>query len=180
MTHVTWSCECGQVEATMPAKGNRIICYCESCRAYVAKLGCSDRLDAWGGNELLQTAPQDVTVTKGAEHMVYMRLTEKGPLRWYAECCDTPMVNTLATRSLPFASFQVHDLEPKEALPPLRGMVNLSGATGRIDNVKKAFVPGMIVGLLFGAAKAHLTGKVKKNPFFDASGAPIGRLVVDD
>ncbi len=174
MTHVTWSCECGLVEAEVPAKGNRIICYCESCRAFVVKLGCEDRLDAQGGNELLQTAPDEVSITKGTEHIVHTRLTEKGPMRWYAGCCDTPMANTLPTRTLPFASFQVHDLKPQETLPPLTGMVNLSGATGHIDNVKKASVAGLIGSLLAGAAKAYLTGKVKKHPFFDASGAPIG------
>ena len=174
MADVTWSCECGLVEAKLPAKGNRIICYCESCRTFVAKLGRADRLDTWGGSELLQTMPQDVTFTKGAEHLVYTRLTDKGPLRWYAGCCDTPMANTLSTRSFPFASFQVHDLQPKDALPPLTGMVNLSGATGHVDPVKKVNTARLMLDLLAGAAKAYLTGTVKKSPFFDASGAPIG------
>ncbi|MEM8802550.1 MAG: DUF6151 family protein [Pseudomonadota bacterium] len=174
MTHVTWQCDCGLVEAKVPAKGNRIICYCESCRAFVVKLGRGDRLDAQGGSELLQTQPKDVTLVKGAEHLAYTRLTDKGPARWYTRCCNTPMANTLPTRALPFASFQVHNLQPKSALPEVAGMVHLNGATGHIEHVKKASIGGLVASLLAGAFTAYVTGKVKQNPFFDASGAPIG------
>jgi len=197
MTHVTWQCECSLVEAKVPASGNRIICYCESCREFVAKLGCADRLDDQGGNELLQAQPKEVTITKGTERLVYTRLTEKGPARWYARCCNTPMANTLTTRALPFASFQVHDLEPKDALPPILGAVNLSGATGRVDLAERMATPTkyrrdtdaiptrkipsqrrtalrFVASVLGTAVSAYLTGKVKQNPFFDASGAPIG------
>ena len=175
MTYVTWQCECGLVEAKVPATGNRIICYCESCRAFVTKLGGNDRLDAQGGSELLQTQPKDVTLVKGVEHLAYTRLTDKGPARWYTRCCNTPMANTLPTRALPFASFQVHDLEPKEALPELNGVVHLGGATGHIEDVKKASMRRLIASILAGAIKAYATGKVKQNPFFDASGAPIAQ-----
>ena len=174
MVDVTWTCKCGAVEARVPTKGNRIVCYCESCRAFVSKLDAKERLNAQGGSELLQTKPQDVTITKGVEHLVHMHLTPKGPLRWYTRCCGTPMANTLTTRSLPFASFQVHDLEPKNNLPAFKGVVNLGGATGHVENAKRASVLALIASILGGAATAYLSGTVKKNPFFDPSGAPIG------
>ena len=174
MTHLIWSCECGQVEAEVPSKGNRIICYCDSCRTYVEKLGKGDRLVHPGsGNELFQTSPQGVRFKQGTERLRYMRLTEKGPLRWYASCCNTPVANTLSTRTLPFASFQVHDFEDKSKLPPVRAHVNLSGATAHVPKPHGSFYP-LVFDILKGAAKAYLTGRVRQNPFFDASGQPVG------
>lgn len=173
MDHVTWRCICGSVEAELPAKGNRIICYCGSCRGFVEDLGFGDRLDAEGGNELFQVAPDGVRIAKGSDQLVWMRLTDKGPLRWYTKCCNTPMVNTLSTRNLPFASFQVHELEPKEALPPVMARVNLKGASGHVDG-ERGSVLMLVLGLLGGAVKAHVTRRVVDNPFFDASGKPIG------
>jgi hypothetical protein len=35
-------------------------------------------------------------------HLRLMRLSEKGLLRWYAGCCDTPLFNTMATPKVPF------------------------------------------------------------------------------
>lgn len=168
----TWTCKCGQVEAEIPETGNRLVCYCNSCRAFVERLGDTDRLDAAGGSDLLQLKPQDVRFRKGTEHLHWMRLTEKGPLRWYAACCNTPMANTLGTRALPFASFQVHDITPKDSLPPVRAHVHLKGATARVENPKRGMA-GLVIDLLLGVAKARLLGRWRDNPFFDVQGRPI-------
>ena len=173
MAHLTWNCACGKVRATMPAEGNRIVCYCESCRAFVERLGATDLLDEWGGSDLLQTMPHKVTFETGLENLSYMKITDKGPLRWYAACCNTPIANTLPTRAFPFASFQTHQFTPEDALPPLKGHVNLSGATGRVDNVQKVSMLSLIASILGGAAVTYLTGKRRKNPFFNSAGQPI-------
>ncbi|MDA9865410.1 DUF6151 family protein [bacterium] len=173
MDHITWRCTCGEVEATLPSHGNRIICYCGSCRAFVEQLDAGNRLDQQGGNELFQVAPDGVRLTKGIDQLVWMRLTEKGPLRWYAKCCRTPMANTLSSRALPFASFQVHELNPKAALPAVKARVNLAGALGQVDG-EKGSLSKLVLGLLGNAAKAHIMRRVAQNPFFGVDGKPVG------
>ena len=173
MDHAIWQCGCKAVQAEVPAKGNRILCYCASCREFVERLGKGDRLDSAGGSDLMQVSPDGVHITQGIDHLRWMRLTEKGPVRWYASCCNTPMVNTLATRGLPFASFQTHDLTPKEALPPVRAHVHLKGATQRVEDPKGSFI-SLVFSLLGSAAKARVTGRWRNNPFFDDDGKLIG------
>ena len=172
MDTVTWTCECGLVEARVPARGARVVCYCESCRAFVERLGCADRLDAEGGNDLFQVDPSEVKIVAGADRLAYLRVTEKGPLRWYATCCNTPMANTLATRAVAFASFQSHDLRPQEGLPEVGARVNLRGATGHVEGARGSVWP-MILGLLGRTLRGYATGAWRRNPFFDASGKPI-------
>ncbi len=172
MADLTWTCECGAVEARVPADGMRLVCYCESCRAFVERFGKTDRLNAAGGSELLQVDPQHVTFTRGVEHLRYMKITEKGPLRWYAACCGTPMANTLGARWVSFASFQTHDMAPKERLPEKIAHVNLKGALARVEEPLGS-VRSMIAALIGRTVKSVLTGGGRRNPFFGADGRPI-------
>jgi hypothetical protein len=98
-------CRCGSVEgrvASAAAKTvNRVVCYCDDCQAFAHALGRADLLDAQGGSDIVQVAPAALSFTRGREHIVGLRLTEKGLYRWYTECCKTPIGNTLGT-SIPF------------------------------------------------------------------------------
>jgi hypothetical protein len=172
MEQSLWRCECGAVEADLPVNGARLICYCQSCRAFVERLNKADRLDAAGGSDLLQVAPDRVSFRKGTDHLAWFQITQKGPLRWYTTCCGTPMANTLATRQVPFASFQAHDISPAEHLPHVSGRVHLKGATDWVKEPKGRLLP-LIMGFVGRAIKARLTGTWRKNPFFDEHGRPI-------
>ena len=174
MTDLTWTCECGGVEVQVPAEGNRLVCYCESCRAFVETFGKSDRLDEAGGSDLLQVTPEQVSISKGAEHLRYLRLTEKGPLRWYASCCGTPMANTLGSRMVAFASFQTHDLQPQDKLPEIVARVNLKGALQRVKEPLGSARP-LITSLIGRSIKSWVTGSWRRNPFFGSDGTPIAK-----
>ncbi|MDJ0637670.1 MAG: DUF6151 family protein [Paracoccaceae bacterium] len=169
MDKATWTCQCGKVEVEVPTTGVRLKCYCKSCRAFVERLGKTERLDAAGGSDLLQVAPDGVRILKGQEHLAWLRLTEKGPLRWYATCCNTPMANILPTRHVPFASFQVADLSPQDGLPKVAAKVHLKGALAHVDGPHGSALP-MILALLGRMVSAHVTGKWRRNPFFDDNG----------
>ena len=168
-----WTCTCGKVAAEVPVRGNHVFCYCKSCREFAEVLGHAERLDTQGGSALFQVSPSDVHFLKGKDQLVWMRLTEKGPLRWYTRCCKTPFANTLSTRTLPFASIQVHELEPKGALPPVKARLNLKGATGHVTG-EKGSVLALVMSVLTGAAMAHITRRTADNPFFGADGKPAG------
>ncbi|MEM7753457.1 MAG: DUF6151 family protein [Pseudomonadota bacterium] len=173
MKHATWTCVCGSVEAELPSAGNHLVCYCESCRGFVEQLGKGDRLDAAGGSALFQVSPDQVRFTKGAEHLRWMKLSPKGPMRWYTACCNTPMANTLANRAIAFASFQVHDIAPQDALAEVSARVHLKGALAHVEGRTGGIGP-LLASLLGRSAKSWVTGAWKRNPFFDASGTPIG------
>lgn len=172
MGQATWRCHCGTVEAAVPTSGVRLVCYCASCRGFVERLGKADRLDAAGGNDLLQVAPDQVRFVKGTDHLAWLQITPKGPLRWYATCCGTPMANTVGTRQVPFASFQVADMSPAEHLPEVRARVHTKGAVGPIDGATGGLWP-VLIGLAGRVIKARLTGKWRINPFFGQDGRPI-------
>ncbi len=170
-----WSCRCGQVEIAAelkPAGDSRLVCYCKSCRAFAEQTGAGNTIDDWGGVDLYQTAVERVDIVKGSDKLHWTKLSEKGPLRWFATCCGAPVANTLSTRQIPFVTLMTDGFEAKDALPPVMGRVNLRGATSRIEadigTPKKA-----IRAFFWRAAKSRLNGGYKRNPFFDANGVPI-------
>src|SRR5271170_7107234 len=95
-------CRCGAVRGVMtdvsPVTGNRVICHCNDCQAFARFLGQDGVLDARGGTDIFQVAPSQIRVTEGADHLVCVRLSEKGLFRWYAGCCKTPIGNMAGAR----------------------------------------------------------------------------------
>ena len=100
-------CRCGLL--TGVARGiassrvNRVMCYCHGCQAYARALGRYEAImDELGGTDVFQMSPRDLKFFTGVEHLAYMKVTEKGALRWYAKCCQTPIAHILALLRLPF------------------------------------------------------------------------------
>ena len=168
-----WSCNCGEVELSVePGDGTRLVCYCASCQRFANDFGAGETLDPSGGAELYQTAPERVIITKGADKLSWVKFTQKGPNRWFTTCCNTPMANSLATRSIPFATILTHNLEDKLALGPIIARVNRKDATapitGDAGNSGKA-----IRAFMWRALRSRISGRYKRNPFFDANGKLI-------
>lgn len=105
---ISLRCSCGKVRGiakdVTPARGNRVVCYCDDCQAYAHWLGrADDMLDAHGGTDVYQLTPAQLEITDGAEYVRCMRLTAKGLLRWYTACCRTPVANQVDSIRIPFA-----------------------------------------------------------------------------
>jgi hypothetical protein len=119
--HLPIRCRCGAVRGSLvaagPAAGNHVICYCDDCQAFAYALGrAGDVLDACGGSEIVQVSPARIRFEAGAEKLSCLRLTAKGPLRWYTSCCNTPIGNTLASGAVPFIGMLCACLEaPRDA-----------------------------------------------------------------
>ena len=176
-----WTCNCGQVELAVAAgDGTRIVCYCASCQRFANRFGAGETLDAAGGADLYQTAPETVQITKGREHLSWIKFTSKGPNRWYTTCCKTPMANSLGTRAIPFATVLSYNIDDKSGLGPVAARVNRKAATAHISedpgNAGKA-----IRAFIWRALRSRVSGRYKQNPFFDANGALIAAgEAVDD
>lgn len=168
-----YTCRCGRFVAQVDTReGIRAVCYCNSCREFAEKTGAADALDAAGGSDLYQVAPYLIHVIQGADQLTWMRLTPTGPLRWYTRCCKTPVANTLASRSLPFATLQSHRFADPAALGPVICRVNRRFATDRVPDDGKG-VGALYRNFAARMLKSYLTGGWRRTPFFDEKGALI-------
>lgn len=170
---------------------NRLVCFCDDCRAFAHLLGRGEALlDDNGGTEVLQTTPARLAVTEGDDHLACVKLSPKGILRWYASCCGSPICNTPATPRLPFASL-VHGIvdwsaagmNADDCVGPVRGRVYgrfAIGDTAGLDAHDTAPL-GLILRVGWGIIKARLRGEHRRSPFFDAeSGKAVRRATVLD
>lgn len=177
-----WTCRCGEFAAEVETKGGfRAVCYCQSCRDFAARTEATDALDAGGGSDLTQVAPRNVRFLKGgAEKLAWLKLTPKGPVRWYTTCCNTPVASTLGSPALPFVTLQTHRFADPEAVGPVAARVFPEAATGPVPGGGGGMAALYLrfAGLVL---KAKLTGGGKPNPFFGPDGKPVveGGLVAD-
>jgi len=90
-------------------------------------------------------------------------------LRWYAGCCDTPLLNTMATPKLPVVGVLTDRLEATEPLGALIAAGFVEGADGKARHVHGGRVVGRV---LRRTVAARLSGHWKDAPLFDrVSGA---------
>ena len=176
------ACRCGQFTAEVrdvtPDLSNRVICYCASCRKFATELGREDALEAGGGTDLVQIGAGQLDIRSGAEHLVPLRLTEKGPLRWYAACCDTPIGNTAGTPEVPFISLLRRPLDlPEEAVGPVRAQLHRKAALAHVAAVGEGRGVGAVL-LRFAriVLAARGRGEHRRNPFFGPNRKPIARV----
>jgi hypothetical protein len=101
-------CRCGNVRglarALSPRVGLRFFCYCRHCQAFVRFLGRPEVLDAAGGTDIFQMAPARLRLDAGLEALRCVRLSNRGVLRWYTDCCHTPVANTADTARFPLVA----------------------------------------------------------------------------
>jgi hypothetical protein len=165
--HLTCSCESMAWSVYAGAPGRHIVCYCKDCQSFARHLDHAEVLDANDGTHIFQTIPRDVHFLRGFEHLRVLRLSETGILRWYANCCKTPVANTLTKPDWPFVGV---------ILPPhgtgfgaVGARVFTDAANGEVAG--SGFVmSGM--GILWRALIALGTGKTD-SPFFDANRQPV-------
>ena len=176
-----FQCRCGALTGLLsqPNLALRGVCYCKDCRAFAHHLGVATYThDALGGADFLAAQARHVSFTSGIEHLACLSLTQKGLLRWYAKCCNTPICNTARNwkvpyvgllsgclktdpaafeRSFPQVQMRVNTQSAKQAPPPmrLRTAISLAG-----------FMPRVML--------SSISGAYRQTPFFDqAEGAPV-------
>jgi hypothetical protein len=171
-----WTCGCGAFQARLDLRGvGRVICYCRFCQAFAHHLAASDQLDEAGESDLLQMVPEQVRFIAGGENIRCLRLSDKGPIRWYAGCCDTPLGNTYARRSLPFLTITVAGMADRDQLLPVQVRVYSAGARGPIENNRQHWA-GFIAAFVRRTIGSWLTGRYRQTPFFDQRCAPVSRV----
>jgi hypothetical protein len=174
---VALRCRCGKARGcieTVSKSNMHIVCYCNDCRAFLTAIGRMEILDEFGGSELFITSPSQLKLTAGLEGLQCLRLSEKGMLRWYSGCCNTPLANTLAASGVPFVA--IHrafiDLSNTDVLGPtkhVQARFALSSPPLKTESSKSfATMWKIMVFLLNG----RLRGAYKPNPLF-VDGKPV-------
>jgi hypothetical protein len=172
-------CRCGHLRGVAselsPRGGFRFVCYCKDCQAFARFLARPDMLDPAGGTDILQMPAARVTLAAGTDALRCLRLSPGGVLRWYTECCRTPIANTAASPRFPVAAL-IHSFIGRdpggrtrdEVLgPPLCGLYRGS-AIGPLPPDAPA-PPSMGVSLRR-ASKVlgwWMHGLARPSPFFD-------------
>lgn len=172
-------CNCGALRGhvALPTTTSRGVCYCRDCQAYARALGrTKDVLDDAGGTEIIAVAPSHVVFERGLDSLACVSLTAKGLLRWYAQCCATPVGNTPRDAKAHYVGL-VHTVLTRTMLD------DSFGASKTHINAESALRPVSATPLLMAASMieiakitvpARLSGEYHDNPFFDAkSGAPV-------
>lgn len=186
MTDLELSCRCGGLRGVLRGApdclASRVICYCSDCRAFAEHLDRADVLDAQGGTDICQLPAARLEFTSGREHLACLRLTDRGPLRWYAACCGTPVANTPPSAQAPFAGVLRAALRAEEAaLRPVDHRIMTAEARGPVEGPSQhpAFPRALIARLLSRILLWRLRGDHRRTPFFDPdTGAPVAAPLV--
>jgi hypothetical protein len=186
MANITVQCQCGIVAGTLAdvsaGSGTRLMCYCADCQAYARAMKAEYVMNAYGGTDIFQVPPGYLTLHQGAERMMSLRLKEGGLTRWYADCCQTPIANTVAA-TMPFIGVILNpsvNVFDQNALGDVRYHVQAEYAEGQPSGVTmhKGFPFGLLLRNLPLFMWAKLRGKAAESPFYKRSGEPISAPVV--
>lgn len=177
MTTHPIQCRCGALRGQLDCSGtsSRVICYCPDCRAFANFLGRPNEiLDEQGGTEIVQVAQPRLTLLEGTDHLAAVRLTDKGMIRWYASCCNTPLGNTLANPKVGFIGLIHLSLDH----PHMDGdfgsstaLLNTSAALGDTKPRQRGLLRA-VVRFLGIVLSTRIKGRYRNSPLFDGSGAP--------
>lgn len=175
-------CRCGTVKGQVARAetANRGVCYCKDCQAFARFLCHPDEiLDESGGTDVVATLASNVTITEGASALACMSLTEKGLLRWYARCCNTPIGNTTRNFKLSYVGLVHNCLESSgapldAAFGPVRMRVNTQSATRGRPSATPLATVAAVLRLMASIGRVRLDGSYRRTPFFDAQrGTPV-------
>ena len=175
---LTLRCACGALTGCLAGRtakaGTHIVCHCRDCRAFQVAVGRDDP-GADRGVNVLQIGPAGLKITGD---MAAIRMSPRGPFRFYAACCGTPIATTMTKPTIPFAGLLTAVLEDPDRLGPVRANVNITGADG---SVKHKRIGRVVRAIFSNAGSACLRGERKVTPFFDPeTGAPVVEPVVID
>ena len=170
-------CKCGTIKGEISGTGthSRLICYCTDCRAFARFLEKTpDILDQQGGTEIVQIAQPRLRFSQGEDQLAAIRLSDKGLIRWYAVCCDTPMGNTLPNAKLSFIGMIHSCLRPEQMDQDFGDKVapvNTDTALGE-PKPKQRGLPGVIARMVWILLSNRVNGAYKKSALFNEAGQP--------
>lgn len=176
-------CKCGTLKGEISDTGtsNRVACYCKDCRAFARFLTTTpDILDQQGGTEIIQIAQSRLRFSQGEDQLAAMRLTDRGMIRWYTKCCETPIGNVLANPKLSFIGM-IHTCLKQDRITQDFGIdiatAHVGSALGK-PRPQQTGMPGVVARMAWMAWMAWImlsgwvSGGYKKSVLFNDEGKP--------
>lgn len=171
-------CNCGAVQGKVlkGAPSNRVRCFCNDCQAFGRFFGpAAQVLDAHGGTEIVQVCQSRVHFDHGFEHLASIRLTNRGMIRWYAQCCHTPIGNTMSDPKMSFIGL-IHTVLDVAALEKDFGdsiaLLNTKTAFGDPKPQQRG-----LFGVIFRFARLVLVSRImgyyKRSQLYTSEGSPV-------
>ena len=175
-TDLTLRCGCGKLKGRVldvePAHGTHGECHCQDCQSFARYLGHAAVLGPRGETEIFQTSIWRVSIDQGADQLRCLRLGPKGAFRWYADCCKTPIANTMPGGKLNFVGLFGVTLDAPD--PAILGpMLFRYGAAGDGPVLKNFGVFTVVRRILSRAIGARFRKGTTGTPFFTESGQPV-------
>lgn len=181
MAEIQLACSCGTVRGVamnIKAKtGTRVMCCCYDCQSFAQFLEQEDNvLDRYGATEILQIPVSYVQITEGNEQIACVRLSQKGMYRWYVQCCNTPIGNTMKA-GIPFIGLihsfmdntSIKDVELSENL----GYLKVKFAKKAVPFDQHASQFSVMSKIIFNLIKWKIKGLDKSSTFFEDNGQPV-------
>jgi hypothetical protein len=182
MSDIQLGCACGAVTGALSNAAldhcNHLVCYCKDCQKFANHLGLEPPLlDAHGGTEVVQASPAWISITAGQDHLRALQLTPKGLLRWYTDCCRTPVANTVSA-GLPFAGIVaafIRQPNLNETFGPVKYRIQGQDAINPPADLEidPAFPRAMVAKIMVQIAMGRLRGHHRPSPFFGEDGRPL-------
>jgi hypothetical protein len=153
------------------ASATRAVCYCSDCQAFARFLGTPGVVDDDGGTEVVASLPRHLHFTAGLDALACLSLTERGLLRWYARCCNTPIGNTPRNPKVPYVGVISACLEAtspsiESSFGRRRIAVNTQSARHPVRSTSVA-TAAAVLRLMSRAALDRIGGAYRSNPFFE-------------
>jgi Family of unknown function (DUF6151) len=172
-------CQCGTLKGYVspPDMACRAVCYCKDCQAFARFLEHDAVLNELGGTEIVAILPRHVHFTQGLDALVCMSLSDRGLLRWYASCCNTPIGNTPRDFKISYVGL-IHSCLAERApslqdsFGPVRMVLQTKSAKGPVKSAPMSTLVAMLK-IMKSVIATRVSGSYKRNPFFEESGAPI-------
>jgi len=175
---VALSCSCGAVagELLEPERVTRVVCHCRGCQAYARFLGRPELVDEIGGTDVYQVTPDQVRISRGVDRVRCVRQTPKGGLRWYADCCKTPIVTSLDKPGVPWMGMPhlfVDAEDTRDAgFGPVEFRIHGEAARGPAPEVHPSGPPGLVVKAMGRTIRDMFKGRARPHPVFP-DGEPL-------
>lgn len=168
-------CSCGKVSGVArnlsASTTNHVMCSCKGCQSYAHFLGRADDMLDDGGSNIFQMDPKYFEITSGMENVACMRVTKEGPVRWYADCCKTPLGNGFPKGGVPFLGVLPICLGHKgtsdavvKLVGRVRGHINQQKSIGMGEKLRNG---GMFIRFAFKLLGWRISGGKSWKPFFD-------------
>ena len=168
MADLPFSCRCGAVAGTLasaPQRDTRVICHCADCRGFVR--ATSGRDPGADGVGIVQTAPESLRIDRGAEHLRALKMSPKsGFVRWYADCCGTPLAGMPRRQAVPFVGLLTDTIADPAPLGRVlaRGFLPPKEPGGR---QRHEGLGTMAMRMIRRGAASRFSGRWRESPFLE-------------